>query len=80
MDELVDFVCQQANLPTSEAQKVVNAVLDYLTLCCPSVLQNSIEVLLQYPTLSDAEQDLLIASRVLFPPGALPTYPEELHI
>ncbi len=72
MQDLIDFVSEKTRLPFPIAQNVTSATLDYLTPHFPPLLKSSIEVLLQYPDLSEAEKDLLIASRVLFPTDTSP--------
>ena len=72
MQDLVDFVSEKTRLPFLMAQSATSATLDYLTPHFPPLLKSSIEVLLQYPNLSEAEKDLLIASRVLFPTDSSP--------
>jgi len=67
MKDLIDYVSQKTKLPLPAATHATSATLDYLTPHLTPLLKSSIEVLLQYPNLSEAEKDLLIASRVLFP-------------
>lgn len=67
MKDLIEFVSENAKLPLPTANVAASATLDYLTPRFPPLLKSSVEVLLHYPELSEAEKDLLIASRVLFP-------------
>ena len=67
MEDLIDFVSAKAKLPLPTAKVATSATLDCLVPHFSPLLKSSIEVLLLYPELSDAEKDLLIASRVLFP-------------
>ncbi len=67
MEDLIDFVSERANLPVNAAKIATSATLDYLTPRFSPLLKCTVEVLLQHPELSEAEKDLLIASRVLFP-------------
>jgi hypothetical protein len=70
MEDLIDFVSQKAKLPLPEAKIATSATLDYLSPRVSPLLKSSIEVLLQYPNLSEAEKDILIATRILFPTHA----------
>ncbi|MFZ1398342.1 MAG: hypothetical protein WAS33_15665 [Candidatus Promineifilaceae bacterium] len=80
MDDLVEFVSQRSAISRPKAREAVDVTLDFLRPHCSSLLKSSIEVLLQYPHLSEAEKDLLIATRVLFPIDSVPPYPDdELH-
>jgi len=72
MQDLVDFVSEKTRLPFPIAQNVTSATLDYLAPHFSPLLKSSIEVLLEHPNLSEAEKDLLIASRVLFPTDVHP--------
>ena len=72
MEDLVGYVSKKAELPLPKAQIVTSATLEYLTPRLSPLLRSSIEVLLQYPDLSEAEKDLLIATRVLFPTDTSP--------
>jgi len=72
MEDLIEYVSEKARLPLPTAQNATSAMLDYLTPHLTPLLKSSIEVLLQYPHLSEAEKDLFIASRVLFPTGTSP--------
>jgi hypothetical protein len=67
LKDLIDFVSEKAKLPFPLAKNATSAALDYLTPRFSPLLKSSVEVLLHYPDLSEAEKDLLIASRVLFP-------------
>lgn len=73
MNDLIDFVSGKAGLPLPAAESAASAALDYLMPRVSPLLKSSVEVLLQYPDLSEAEKDLLIASRVLFPRDRSPT-------
>lgn len=77
MEELIDFVSARSAISRPKAREAVTVTLEFLQPSCSSLLKNSIEVLLQYPHLSDAEKDLLIATRALFPDGAIPPYPTD---
>ena len=80
MDDLVDFVSQRSEIARPLAREAVTITLNYLRPHCSPLLTNSIEVVLQYPNLSEAEKELLIATRVLFPSDSIPPYPDEdLH-
>jgi hypothetical protein len=70
MEDLIGFVSQKAELPLPAAKIVASATLHYLTPHFSPLLKNTIEVLLQYPDLSGAERDILIATRTLFPSNA----------
>ena len=72
MEDLIGYVSKKAELPLPAAKTVTSATLEYLTPHLSPLLKSSIEVLLQYPNLSDAEKDLLIATRVLFPTDTSP--------
>jgi len=72
MEDLIDFVSEITRLPLPEAQDAAAATLDYITPRLSPLLKSSIEVLLQYPNLSEVEKDLLIAGRVLFPTDKSP--------
>jgi hypothetical protein len=67
MEDLIDFVSQKAELPLPAAKIVASATLHYLTPRFSPLLKNTIDVLLEYPNLSEAEKDILIATRTLFP-------------
>ena len=67
MEDLINFVSQKSNLPLTTAEEVAATTLDYLEPHCSQLLKSTIEVMLNYPDLSEAKQDLLIATRVLFP-------------
>ena len=72
MEILIDFVAKKAKLPLPEAKVVTSATLDYLTPRFSPLLKSSVEVLLQYPNLSEVEKDILIATRTLFPTDTTP--------
>ncbi|MAT95672.1 MAG: hypothetical protein CL608_00775 [Anaerolineaceae bacterium] len=67
MEDLIDFVSERAKLPLPAAENATSATLAYLTPRFSPLLKSTVEVMLHHPHLSDAEKDLLIASRVLFP-------------
>ncbi|MCA9943385.1 MAG: hypothetical protein H6656_17595 [Ardenticatenaceae bacterium] len=67
MEDLINFVSKKAMLPLPDAKVVASATLDYLTPRLSPLLRSTIDVMLQYPDLSDAEKDMLVASRILFP-------------
>lgn len=71
MEDLIGFVSQKAELPLPAAKIVASATLHYLTPRFSPLLKNTIDVLLEYPNLSEAEKDILIATRTLFPTNAL---------
>lgn len=78
MEDLVNYVSEKAELPLPTAEIVTSATLEYLNLNFSPLLKSSIEVLLQYPNLSEAEKDFLIAARVLFPIEASSYKPPKL--
>ena len=67
MEDLVDFVSEQAKLPVPKAKAAIEATLAYIQPSCSTLLKSTIDVLLQYPGMTEVERDLLIATRVLFP-------------
>ena len=67
MEDLINYVSQKSDLPPATASAVTSATLDYLEPHCSQLLKSTIEVMLNYPHISGAQQDLLIAVRVLFP-------------
>jgi len=67
MEDLISYVSEQAKLPLPTAKIVASATLDYLDPHFSPLLKSNIEVLLHYPELSEAEKDILIATRILFP-------------
>jgi hypothetical protein len=72
MEDLIAFVSEKANLPFPTAKMAATAALDYLKPRSSPLLKSTVEVLLHYPNLNEAEKDLLIASRVLFPKDGSP--------
>lgn len=78
MEDLISYVSEQAKLPLPTAKVVASATLDYLDPHFSPLLKSSIEVLLRYPGLSDAEKDILIAARVLFPKNTATKGPPRL--
>lgn len=78
MEDLFNYVSEKAKLPLSTAKIVTSTTLEYLNLNSSPLLKSSVEILLQYPNLSEAEKDILIASRVLFPENPPDTGPLSL--
>ena len=75
MEDLIGYVSEKTSLPLPTAKVATSATLDYLTPHLSPLLKSTIEVLLRYPNLSEAEKDLLIATRVLFPSDTSPLNP-----
>ena len=78
MEDLVDFVSRRGEIARPKAREAIAVALEYLKPHCSPLLKNSIEVHLQYPDLSEAEKDLLIATRVLFPTDSVPPYSDDI--